>query len=177
MITSAYHHIASTFIMADNSETNEAPSSAASATAPATNPTTDPNALTTDPRMLPASLAFGFAPMRNSSGTLCMKYFHDETVIHVFLFADGRIEQIDTASKIFQLTRLTMRFDMNGMSFEIDQHAVQSTPNDLCSLLNLPLSYAEAKLVLPRVLKKIQGIDNIAMVSVTASDLLLQAAW
>jgi hypothetical protein len=87
-------------------------------------------------------------------------YLLDGEAIHVALYKDGRIEQRDTASHLTQISNLTIKITVNGMPFELDQHSVLSTPNDLIHAIN----GADQVQTLRRLGKKLEGIDTIAMV-------------
>jgi hypothetical protein len=89
-------------------------------------------------------------------------YLLDGKLIQVSLYENGRIEQRDTASYVAKISNLTIRITVNGMPFEIDQHAILSTPNDLI----YAIQGNENQVHILRALgQKLQGVDTIAMVS------------
>jgi hypothetical protein len=139
--------------MADDSEPSASP------------PTNDPapSPLTTRPqssRIFRARLAFGTELFKSGTTIVPRNYLLDGEPIQVALYEDGRIEQRDTASHLTQISNLTINITVNGMPFELDQHAVLSTPNDLIYAIN----GADQVQMLRTLGEKLQGIDTIAMV-------------
>jgi hypothetical protein len=116
-----------------------------------------------DPRVASARLAFGadIALFINRTTVVLRNYLLDGKLIQVALYAGGRIEQRDTASHVAKISNLTMRITVNGMPFEIDQHSILSTPNDLIYTINGSQNQVQ---VLQTLGQKLQGIDTIAMV-------------
>ena len=116
-----------------------------------------------DLRVASAHLAFGTGVALFKSGpTLLLRnYSLDGKPIQVALYAGGRIEQRDTASQIAAISNLTIKITVNGMRFEIDQHAVLSTPSDLMYALD---GNADQVQVLQVLSQKLQDVDTIAVV-------------
>jgi hypothetical protein len=131
-------------------------------TSPSTNDPT-PSPLTSRPRdsrIFRARLAFGTELFKNGTTIVPRNYLLDGEPIRVALYKDGRVEQRDTASHLTQISNLTMNITVNGMPFELDQHSVLSTPNDLIYAIN----GADQVQILRTLGKKLEGIDTIAMV-------------
>jgi hypothetical protein len=97
---------------------------------------------------------------KNGTTIVLRNYLLEGEPIQVALYKDGRIEQRDTASHLRQISNLTINVTVNGMSFELDQHSVLSTPNDLIYAIN----GADQVQILRTLSKKLEGIDTIAMV-------------
>jgi hypothetical protein len=133
---------------------------------PSASPSTNdpaPSPLTSRPRdsrIFRARLAFGTELFKNGTTIVPRNYLLDGEPIRVALYKDGRIEQRDTASHLTQISNLTMNITVNGMPFELDQHSVLSTPNDLIYAIN----GADQVQILRTLGKKLEGIDTIAMV-------------
>ena len=139
--------------MADDSELSTSP--------PTNDPTPSPLASRPrDSRILRARLAFGTEMFKNGTTIVLRNYLLDGEPIQVALYKDGRIEQRDTASHLTQISNLTINITVNGMPFELDQHSVLSTPNDLIYAIN----GADQVQILRTLCKKLEGIDTIAMV-------------
>ena len=136
---------------------------------PLTSPSTaDPP----DPRIAVARLAFGAELLQFGKTIGVQNYVVDGKSIKVALYEDGRIEQRDTASHVAKISNLTVKIMINGMPFDIDQHSILSTPNDLIYAIN----HVEGEVQVVRTLaEKLQGIDTIAMVSSAEQDRLLTA--
>lgn len=113
-----------------------------------------------DSRIFRARLAFGTELFKNGTTLVPRNYLLDGKPIQVALYKDGRIEQRDTASHLTQISNLTINIAVNGMPFELDQHSVLSTPNDLIYAIN----GADQVQILRTLGKKLEGIDTIAMV-------------
>jgi hypothetical protein len=139
--------------MTDDSE----PSTSPSTNDPASSPLTSRSR---DSRILRARLAFGTEMFKNGTTIVLRNYLLEGEPIQVALYKDGRIEQRDTASHLRQISNLTINVTVNGMSFELDQHSVLSTPNDLIYAIN----GADQVQILRTLSKKLEGIDTIAMV-------------
>ena len=139
--------------MTDDSE----PSTSPSTNDPASSPLTSRSR---DSRILRARLAFGTEMFKNGTTIVLRNYLLEGEPIQVALYKDGRIEQRDTASHLRQISNLTINVTVNGMSFELDQHSVLSTPNDLIYAIN----GADQVQTLRTLSKKLEGIDTIAMV-------------
>jgi len=115
--------------MTDDSEPSASPST--------NDPTSSPlTSRSRDSRILRARLAFGTEMFKNGTTIVLRNYLLDGEPIQVALYKDGRIEQRDTASHLRQISNLTINVTVNGMSFELDQHSVLSTPNDLIYAIN-----------------------------------------
>jgi hypothetical protein len=139
--------------MTDDSEPSASPST--------NDPTPSPStSRSRDSRIFRARLAFGTEMFKNGTTIVLRNYLLDGEPIQVALYKDGRIEQRDTASHLRQISNLTINVTVNGMSFELDQHSVLSTPNDLIYAIN----GADQVQILRTLSKKLEGIDTIAMV-------------
>jgi hypothetical protein len=150
--------------MADDSE----PPASPSANDPASSPLAS---RPRDSRIFRAYLAFGTELFKNGTTIVPRNYLLDGEPIQVALYNDGRIEQRDTASHLTQISNLTINITVNSMPFELDQHAVLSTPNDLIDAIN----DADQVQILQTLGKKLEGIDTIAMVC-PRSDLRIRHA-
>lgn len=139
--------------MADGPKTPASPSTNDPAPSPLTN-------RPRDSRIFRARLAFGTELFKNGTTIVPRNYLLDGEPIQVALYKDGRIEQRDTASRLTQISNLTINITVNGMPFELDQHSVLSTPNDLIYAIN----GADQVQILRTLGKKLEGIDTIAMV-------------
>ena len=147
--------------MADESEPLASPSTNDSASSPLTS-------RPRDSRILRARLTFGTELFKNGTTLVLRNYLLDGEPIQVALYKDGRIEQRDTASHLRQISNLTISITVNGMPFELDQHSVLSTPNDLVYAIN----GTDQVQILQTLGKKLEGIDTIAMVC-PRSDLMI----
>jgi hypothetical protein len=114
-----------------------------------------------DPRIIPARLAFAADLVEKGTAIIIRNYLLDGKLIQVCLYQDGRIEQRDTASHVTKISSLTIKITVNGMAFEIDQHAILSTPNDLIHAVKAGADEVHISQILS---KKLRGIDTIAMV-------------
>lgn len=139
--------------MANNGHALDAP------VGPANSPANAP----LDPRVASARLAFGEdAGIFNDGNTLLLRnYTPDGKQVRVALYPDGRIEQHDTASYITEISNLTIKIVVNGMLFDIDQHAILSTPNDLIYAIS---GIEDQFQVLQALDQKLRDVDAIAMV-------------
>jgi hypothetical protein len=139
--------------MADNNQASHAPAG------PANPPTNNPP----DPRVASARFSFGEDVAITKYGTtlLLKNYMPQGKQVQVTLFPDGRIEQRDTASHVAKISNLTIKIVVNGMPFEIDHHAISSTPNDLIYAINGIEDQVQALRALDQ---RLLGVDAIAMV-------------
>lgn len=126
---------------------------------PANSPTNAP----LDPHVASTHLVFGEDAVIFKDGTTLRlrNYMLDGKRVRVALCPDGRIEQHDTASHIAEISNLTIEITVNRMLFEIDQHAILSTPNDLIYAIS---GIEDQVQVLQALGQKLEGVDAIAMV-------------
>jgi hypothetical protein len=126
---------------------------------PSNSPTNDPP----DPRVASTRFSFGEDAAITKHGTtlLLKNYMPHGKQVQVTLFPDGRIEQRDTASHVAEISNLAIKIVVNGMPFEIDHHAILSTPNDLIYAIS---GIEDQVQVLQALDQRLRGVDAIAMV-------------